>query len=252
MFSRKVRGGVPYFAFDELDSVPGLVHAFTSRETDSAREDAETPAEVAASKPYLLKALGLPGPARSLDQIHSGRVLSSQEWLQSRVGDGMVLTSPDEFAVVRTADCLAVLLIDPNKRHLSLVHAGWRGTLERISLAAVARLTDYGSHPRDIVAALGPAIRVCCYEVGPEVRQSYSDSGHAVHRLFEGRHLDLVEATRLQLIESGVTRILDSGCCTSCRTDLFYSWRRRQDRGRMFAIAGFRQSESVGAAANPL
>ena len=66
MFSRKVRGGVPYFAFDELDSVPGLVHAFTSRETDSAREDAETPAEVAASKPYLLKALGLPGPASSV------------------------------------------------------------------------------------------------------------------------------------------------------------------------------------------
>jgi len=74
---------------------------------------------------------------------------------------------------------------------------------------------------------------------GAEVREEDGRQRHSLGEIFRGRHLDLVQANRSQLLEAGVERIFDSGLCTSCRSDIFYSWRRRKDRGRMWALAGF-------------
>ncbi|MCH8017185.1 MAG: polyphenol oxidase family protein, partial [Acidobacteria bacterium] len=144
--------------------------------------------------------------------------------------------------VVRTADCLPILVLLAEKKQVCVLHTGWRGTRDRITREGVSRFLEATqASPQQLIAAMGPCIRKCCYEVGPEVRNQYAQSGHDLDRCFSGPQLDLVEANSAQLQELGVTRILDSKMCTACRTDLFYSYRREGETGRMWLLAGFQQ-----------
>jgi YfiH family protein len=143
---------------------------------------------------------------------------------------------------VSTADCLPILLVDRRRGPVAAIHAGWRGTVRRIVERAVQTLRDrYGSDPADCVAALGPAIRGCCYEVDAPVIDPLSralpawrDCARAVGG---GRwHLDLAAANRRILEAAGIPpdAIHDAGLCTRCRRDLFYSYRDQGPRtGRM-------------------
>ena len=101
-----------------------------------------------------------------------------------------------------------------------MLHAGWRGLADGI-LAAGAQAVGATS------AAIGPGIGPCCYEVGDEVLESFSDLGEGVA---EGRMLDLAEVARRQLTQAGVERVESAGLCTSCEAELFFSHRR--DEGR--------------------
>jgi YfiH family protein len=112
-----------------------------------------------------------------LRQVHSDRVIKASRVLLSDPpqGDGWVSTEPELLVAIQTADCLPVLLIDPLQRVVAAVHAGWRGTLERIVAKAVHLMqTDYGSHPSNCLAVVGPAIRRCCYEVGDDVVEAFA------------------------------------------------------------------------------
>ena len=240
MFYEKRIRSVPFFQCSELEEIPGLVHAFTSRQTDQAF-GLERVEHSGAEKTAFLDLLGLSTEKTiQIRQIHSNRVLrlASAE-INRPEGDGLVLSKPGLFGVIRTADCLPMLVIDPLRRQLAAVHAGWRGTLVRILGRALAELTGTGSEPADLIVALGPCIRSCCYEVGPEFLERFAGEAHDVERIFEGRHLDLIAANRSEAEKAGVGRILDSGLCTCCSPESFYSHRRDQDRRRMWALAGF-------------
>ena len=240
MFYEKRIRSVPFFRFSELEEIPGLVHAFTSRQTDQAC-GLESVERQAVGKTPFLDLLGL-SAARTIQlrQIHSNRVLRrASPDLNRPEGDGLVLTRPGRFGVIKTADCLPVLVIDPVCRQLVAVHAGWRGTLARILGRAIGELTGTDSDPADLTVALGPCIRSCCYEVGPQFPERFSREGHHVERIFRGRNLDLIEAHRVEAEEAGVGRILDSGLCTCCSPKIFYSHRRDQDRRRMWSLVGF-------------
>jgi copper oxidase (laccase) domain-containing protein len=111
---------------------------------------------------------------------------------------------------------------------VSAVHAGWRGTAQQVVRAAIdAMRREFGTAPADLVVAIGPSIRACCYEVGPELRTAFSDAGHdvaAIDRWFlRGKgdrwQLDVIRANRDQLEAAGVpsTQIHDSGLCTMCQ-----------------------------------
>lgn len=176
-----------------------------------------------------------------VEQVHSVRVVAAEDVRPGTQADGIVVTRSGIFAAVRTADCVPILIVDPQARAFAILHAGWKGTLGRIASAGVEALTARtGNLPQTLIAALGPAIRVCCYEVGEEVRRQYAASGHPVERIFSGRNLDLAVSNRLQLIGAGVPTVLDAEICTSCRSADFHSWRRCRDEGRNWAIAGFR------------
>lgn len=245
MFSATQRRGVPYFTFGELERIPGLLHAFTSRQTDAVDIDAQPVREVAMEKSALLKALALrPEDVTLLRQVHSSRVLKigSDRQIPSRKpqGDGVLVREAGVFAAIRTADCVPVLAVAPKRRAFCLLHAGWRGTARSITARGVeALLKETGAAPEELVLALGPCIRACCYEVGEEVRAAFEAAGQGSNRIFSADHLDLVEANRLQAKSLGVSRVLDSGMCTSCRPDLFYSYRREGQTGRLWALAGF-------------
>src|SRR5581483_8499390 len=88
---------------------------------------------------------------------------------------------------IQTADCVPILLADPRRKIVAAVHAGWRGTLARIALKTLGRMRlEFGTNPEDVLAALGPAIGSCCYEVGPEVAQAFLGQFADAAQWFEG------------------------------------------------------------------
>lgn len=120
---------------------------------------------------------------------------------------------------------------------IALAHAGWKGTLKKIGSKTVQVLrTQYGSHPEDIIACIGPSIGSCCYQVGQDVidavRETFpgSSEGLLLRQNNGAVHMDLWAANRLLLEEEGVMQIESARICTSCRRTEFFS--HRGDRGR--------------------
>jgi len=169
-------------------------------------------------------------------------------------GDGAMTQATGLLLGVQTADCVPVLLADTRTRAVAAFHAGWRGTLARIVEHGVARMAqEFGSRPEDLVAAIGPAIRVCCFAVGPEVRAQFEGHFAYAAELFSESgpqiHLDLHAANRRQLLDAGVRSEAVSviAACSACArvgegTDArrkFFSHRAEQGRtGRMLSVIG--------------
>jgi len=181
----------------------------------------------------------------ALDQIHSDIVVKA-EGTRGRLGfgDALVTDTAGLMVGVRTADCVPILLADSRRRAVAAVHAGWRGTLARIAARAVDAMgREFGTRPLDLVAAIGPAIGPCCYEVGPDVAGKFAALAPELAACRSPAHLDLVEINRKILAEAGVpeARIRAAGLCTSCRAADFYSYRREGERaGRMLTAIGVR------------
>jgi YfiH family protein len=185
-----------------------------------------------------------------MDQVHGVRVTSLlekpgvKEMFGAVKTDGAVTRIPRLVLAILTADCVPILMADIRGGAVGAVHAGWRGTVEGISAAAVETMADsFDSKPEDIMAVLGPAIGPCCYGVGPEVETAVKDKlKSGVDYLTEaegGRFMfDLIGLNRSLLCEAGVPdqNIFSVGLCTRCRGDLFCSYRREgPDTGRMMS-----------------
>jgi polyphenol oxidase len=185
----------------------------------------------------------------SMHQVHGNevRVIDGNGAPLRNKCDGIATNEPGVGLVVESADCIPLLLWASKARAVGAVHAGWRGTLAGIASRAISRVQEsFGAAPEELVAVLGPSIRVCCYEVGDDVITAFSESGRDVGRMSRPgprgrRHLDLVEENRLQLEASGVPleRVFDSGLCTRCENDRFYSFRGEGEGvGRIFGVIG--------------
>lgn len=164
----------------------------------------------------------------SLKQIHSGLVLAAdKEFGCAGEGDALISTHPGRIVSIRTADCLPILLADPRTGAVAAVHAGWRGTVAQIATATVRRM---GSRPEDILAAIGPGIGKCCYEVGADVARQFGEK--------DACRLDLADYNRRQLENAGLkpSNIDVISACTFCNVDEFFSYRREGERaGRMIS-----------------
>src|ERR1022692_3778324 len=214
-------------------------------------------------------------PLITLRQVHSDIIRFVDSPAESQLaGDGLITATPGLLLGIQTADCLPIILADPKRRAVGVFHAGWRGTVKRIVEKGVGEMRKhFKSDPRNLVAAIGPGVQGCCYEVGEEVRTrfeaqfAYGSSlfrevkesdpvrekypllfltarapGHSELpvRLF----LDLVEATRRQLLDAGVLRknIDTAAPCTACHTELLFSFRAEKGlTGRLMGAAGIRK-----------
>ncbi len=219
-------------------------------------------------------------PLVTLKQIHSGlvhRVGREHAGQAALTGDGMMTDEPGLVLGIQTADCVPVLLADRRTGAAAALHAGWRGTLRRIAERAVGQMRlEFGTEPEDLSAAIGPAIGACCYGVGEEVehefRSQFAYAGELFREVYDADpirkkypmlfltqrapghsdlgpalHFDLQEANRRQLLDAGVApkRISVVPHCTSCRTDLFFSYRAEGGfTGRMLSVV----ASSAGAA----
>lgn len=164
--------------------------------------------------------------------------------------DALTTRTPRLLLGVKTADCVPVLLADARTGACAAIHAGWRGTLSSIVARTLERmLTEFGTQAADVTAAIGPAARGCCYEVGHEVieafREQFSDADSLFSPTRDGHALvDLHKANREQLVAAGVQleNIHTAPLCTMCRTDLFFSYRREKRThgrtGRLMSVIG--------------
>lgn len=170
-------------------------------------------------------------------QVHGDRVLWVRAGTEPTKEEADALATDEERLVaVRTADCVPLLLADRRGGRVAAVHAGWRGTRARIAARAVESLVDAGARPEDLVAAIGPCIGPCCYEVSADLAEDFASVfGADVRR---GRQLDLVRVNRRILEEAGLApaRIEALDLCTFCDRR-FHSFRREGEAaGRQFSF----------------
>lgn len=179
-------------------------------------------------------------------QVHGSRVIrvdrSSLEQTLAET-DGLVTDTPNLPLVMAFADCVPIMLVDPVRRAVGIVHAGWRGTVAGVCQASIRCMVDsFGSRPADIQAAIGPSIGPCCYEVGSDLLEAVSgvfpSTGSLFHQGKNGRfHFNQWQAVQRALEQVGVEKIERSDLCTACHIDEFYSHRAEKGRtGRFGAL----------------
>ena len=160
--------------------------------------------------------------------------------------DGMITNEPGVTLVIRTADCVPIFLLDPEKQAIGLVHAGWRGTVGEIGAKAVAAMVkEFGSRPSDLLAAVGPSIGPCCFEVDRPVRDRFAGLTELgpeafIHSDKNGKyHIDLWETNRRILEKAGIRpeRISIGGVCTKCNAEWLFS--HRATGGKRGGLAAF-------------
>jgi polyphenol oxidase len=185
-------------------------------------------------------ALAQPGGIlHELKQVHSAVVVTCAEWREGLEADALVATQAGIGIAVKSADCLPILLADPEKRAVAAVHAGWRGCAAGVAIRTVERMVaSIGSRPERLLAAFGPSIRACCFEVGPEVGQQFSPWLPERSDLDSKTHIDLPKICHRQLIAAGLQagHIASLAPCTVCGGGLavpqeFHSWRRDHQTG---------------------
>ena len=215
-----------------------------------------------------------PWPLVSLRQVHSDIVHVVRSYDPGPLtGDGLITRLPEIALAILTADCFPVLLVDTKNKAVGAFHAGWRGTAARIAEKGLGMMRrEFGTHPEDVRAAIGPGIQQCCYRVGEDLRAKFESQfiyGSQLFRevldsdpvrekyplLFMNQrapghgdpcmqlHLDLREANRRQLMAAGVPekQITALKDCTACDTGKFFSHRAEKGHtGRMMAVIGIK------------
>ncbi len=257
---------IPYYSCRAFESLPRVCHGFSTRHGGMSEgcvlnlgdSSWDSPAHVDENRRRFLSALNLDkAHLATLRQVHSNRVhiiedISSQ-WNQSE-GDALITRIENIALAVKIADCLPVLIADPAMNAVAAVHSGWKGTLSRVLLRAVTEMQRaFGSNPAELLIAVGPGIRACCYEVGADVAELFSRGypGCSLAKSVDGRPwkylLDLCGALDHQLNQAGVRpeNCYDLGTCTCCNTAEFFSHRAEGPAaGRMMAVIGLSGSGS--------
>ncbi len=233
-----LRGAPPtHLTFDALTAA-GLPHGSTTR---------HCPTTPAGNLPLSTEARTAFGdevaPVAFARQVHGADGVRATAGGSLGEADVIVTTVPGQPIAVVTADCLPVVLYDPAVRALAVTHVGWRGTVKGAARAAVEALAVLGARPSGILIAIGPSIGPCCYEVDSAVIDPLAAACGPVDAWVTPKGgskwmLDLWAANEAELVAAGVApgTIHNARLCTSCRRDLFHSY-RRGDRGRLVTFA---------------
>ena len=242
----------------------GIVHGFSERGGGVSLHPfhglnlglhvGDDPAHVLENRRRLCQALGvLPEALVAGEQVHGADVAvvtpahmgrGAQRAADALPGvDALITREAGPVLLGLFADCVPLLLVDPETPAVGLVHAGWRGTCQGIAARAVeAMARAFGTRPRSCEAVLGPSIGPCCYEVGPEVAERFAGWAESPVQAREGRlYLDLWAANRHLLEAAGVpaANIYTAAMCTRCHSDRFFSYRAAGGHtGRMAAVIG--------------
>ncbi len=204
---------------------------------------------VATNRRLAAAALGLePDRLAGVHQVHSARVvtLDGPTSEPRPEADAMVTRTPGLGLAILTADCMPVLLADPEAGVIGAAHAGWRGALDGILEATVAAMCALGARREAIRAAIGPCISLAAYEVGPEFVERFLDIDPDYGRFFAGgegdrAHFNLPAFGLHLLRQAGVGEAVWTGHCTYSDPSRFYSYRRsvhegEADYGRLISI----------------
>lgn len=252
--------GLMYYQFERLVSRGDAVHGVFTRQggvsgppwasLNLSRSTGDSLEAVSENNRRMLSALGLvPGQTVSAWLNHGNRIaIVGPEHLGTalRETDAMISATPGLVLSMRFADCVPVLFYDGIQGVAGIAHAGWPGVAANIAGATVRAMQDaFGCRPRDMWAGIGPAIRVECYEFGRDLAErvvaACPPGAVIIVPQRDGTiHLDLIAAVRSQLEAAGVGDVEDSGICTACHTDEWFSHRAEKKTGRFGVVLGLR------------
>lgn len=232
----------------------GGVSPFPEGDLNLAGFSEDTDENIYENRRRFLKAFAGEPWLATVWQIHGSDikvVKNGQEAAESdEKFDAVASDLPHLLAGVKTADCVPVLIADTRTRAFAAVHAGWRGTVASITAKAVGVLqNEFGTDPKDIIAAIGPAACGRNYEIGGEVIEQFAENFPDSERYFTSTRpghalVDLHKANRDQLTAAGVAgaNIFTAPFCTMERTDLFFSYRKEKQlngkTGRLLSVIG--------------
>jgi YfiH family protein len=251
-------------AIDSFSFFPHLVHAFSPRSFErekgiheelllGRKTDSRSSSQ---HRQLLLENLNIDSNELFfVKQVHGDRVFvlddpqHSSDQVEQEEADALVTHLTEKPIAVLTADCVPVILYDPEKHVIGVIHAGRKGTQMCIVAKTISILSRvYGSRPQDMVMALGPAIGGCCYEVEDSCivpfRENYQEWEDFVTANSNSRFmLDLLKANAMDGVRAGIAKdnIHQSGECTSCNNDRWFSYRREGTTGRIVSLAMLRE-----------
>jgi YfiH family protein len=246
-----VQGRLSVFKFESFRKYKNITHFITTKEGwvsgdkprftgDQESVYSEFRKEIAVSGEWKSKQFAFPRQTHS-DHIEVIDAVNGTPDIADT--DALITNKAGLFICVQTADCVPVLIFDTQKKVVAAVHAGWRGTVSKIALKTIRKMTEtFDCNPDDIVAGIGPSIYMHAYEVGPDVintvRSAFPNLDYLLKPSLKPGHayFDLWEANKMILMEAGVPEenIEVMGLCTFEHPELFYSARRDgADTGRM-------------------
>lgn len=162
------------------------------------------------------------------------------EDISKKQRDGLITNEKGIVLVTYHADCVPIYFYDKIKKVIGIAHSGWKGTLNNISKKMIDVFEhDFDSNLDDIVVAIGPSIGLCCYEIGHDVeflfKEKFSNEDNIILYKDETIYLDLWKVNKSNLLNRGIKdeNIMESNFCTSCNTDILYSYRKENTRDRM-------------------
>lgn len=239
----------PFYTFSNLGRYPTIKHFVTSSAGESCADVNLRSTGGVANRRRLAKAVGFDIDLLTTpEQTHSnniGIVTTCNMGcgaidIDSRIPntDALITNVPNVCIMILTADCVPILLYDPNKQAVAAIHAGWRGSANGIVAKTVEQMTIcYGTNPSDIIAAIGPCIGKCCFEVGDEVVEQFAHQPSTIISVPHSakKHIDIQLSNKLWLLDSGVSEsnIELANCCTKCSGGEFFSHRHNQTLGRI-------------------
>ncbi len=218
----------------------GLEHLFTTRDFIlTSGELSELNDEAALNRKFLCEKLNLPiKKLITVKQTHSCNIeIYDGETSHYDNCDSVISNVEDTGMILNFADCVPIILYSPDKNIASIVHAGWRGTSEKIVKKTITKLiSTYNIKRKHIKAAIGPSIGNCCFNVEEDVFNKLitdKEKQRSAWRLSKEKNkydIDLKELNRNQLLATGIIDIDVCDYCTSCMSDIFFSYRK--ERGK--------------------
>ncbi len=203
----------------------------------------DDPAAVAANRGLAISAVGARPSQVCFVALQHGNLATIVTYPRPLPpADAVATAAPGLIFAMTFADCLPIFFVDERVPAVALAHAGWRGSVGRVAVAAWRAMQSLGATAQTTRVYLGPGIRGCCYPVGAEVAEAVVEMGLSDGSCLLTRngqaYLDLAVLNGLLLEEQGLN-VLDTAICTACRRDIFFSHRAEGGRtGRFCIFAG--------------
>lgn len=247
MFELREKDKVKYLVITEFEDTNLVNHCFSTRIGGVSTGEAgtlnfgfgrkDTRENVIENFKIICKTINVDFERLVLtDQVHDNKVYKVTEddagkgvLRESDIKciDAFVTDVPGVPIVTFHADCIPVFFLDPVKKAIGLAHSGWKGTYSNISKNVIDKMrVEYGTCPSDLMCGIGPSIMKCHFEVGEDVAQMFGEKyGEEFIEMHNKPHIDLTAIVEKQLRECGVSNIVQSGICTYCNNDIYYSYR---------------------------
>ena len=211
-------------------------HFFTTRETVIKSDESDMQKQITQNLDLIKNTYGISSLIKPI-QTHSDNVKIvsnlTDEHTKFENTDALITTHTPIY--LNFADCTPIIIYDEIKHVGAIVHAGWRGTATSIAPKTIQKMvSEFDCSPNDISAVIGPAIGICCYEVGDDVFNKLASTINtkldSSSKIFTEKHgkkyVDLKALNACQLKEFGIEKIDICPYCTSCDNDLFFSYRK--------------------------